>query len=110
MLVFSVRAGAMTEVNILLARLEVGLVSIKDGSALKGEPVTVSCQDVDIAGKKVESTKCEKTYNLTDERGIATFNLGAGIYIITTYGGLAVYDVTLRPGETRREIYKTSKQ
>lgn len=112
MAIFSISTGIVTNVDIPLARLDVGLLSAIDGSAIKGEPVMVSIQILDIAGNKIERDEYGPcSYNLTDERGIASLNLGAGTYIVKVSGGqgeLKVYDLSLQAGETRKEIYQIS--
>lgn len=109
MIVFPVVAGKSTEIIVSLAHLEVGVIAAS-GDAAKGRAVYINCQGTDIAGGKIASDRCREEGDGTDSTGIAEFAVGPGTYFITVdqpgSDDFDVYDITLKAGETRREIVR----
>jgi hypothetical protein len=110
-IVFPVFPGRRTEIVLSLAIIEIGVLS-PDGEALRNKRVYVECQGVDIAGNIISDDRCDD-HNwayFTDQTGLGKFVVGAGTYIVginyNNYGRRYTYlsDVTVSPGEVRREI------
>lgn len=111
MIVFPIMAGKTTDIVVSLNKLEIGLVSA-EGDAIKDNAVLVACQETDIAGKKMLDTDLCNWMVETDPTGIATFNLGPGIYGLMVGSGTDYsfyYDIALGTGQVRREIIKLPK-
>lgn len=102
MIVFSINPGEVTNIEIPLATLEIGLLS-KSGEALREKYIKVSCQGSDVSGKKIPAeseTGCVGVYGHTDATGLVRFNVGAGTYVIYVSEDPAAYD------DINQEIYK----
>jgi hypothetical protein len=109
MIIFPIQEGKLTDIKVSLARLEIGVIN-KDGNAAKGLLVYLYCQDKDVAGKSIP-VGCGDGSNVhkTDDTGLTIFNVGAGIYTIKIASinfldDYFFYDISLSPGEIRREI------
>ena len=109
---FTIKPNFTTEIEINLAVLEIGV--IRAGVVNQGERVWVYLQGNDIAGNKIPLELPYIFEGRTDATGVATFNLGAGTYIVEIDNFLGnapvdsffYYDITLQPGEVRREIFE----
>ena len=103
----SVQRGKVTQVDISLAVLEVGLLS-QEGNAMVDERIWAHIPDRDVAGNKILGDEYIE-YAHTDERGIATFVLAGGTYVLDWWPGAfhdnEYLDVSIQVGERKRVIW-----
>ncbi len=105
----------MTDIKVSLAHLEIGVID-KSGNVVKDRLVYVYCQGRDVANKKIP-TDCGDGWNnfrKTDYTGLTSFNLGAGTYAIEVASDgyeadYYFYDVSVQPGESRRDVLTINK-
>jgi len=115
--VFAVRDGWTTVVNITISKLEIGVLDPTNTFVPSNMAANLHCQGRDLAGQVISDLDCDGIASRNDDgawkwldtTGIALFWTGPGTYFVGVFGydhGTKYhYDIEISAGEEKRLIF-----